>query len=64
MIHNAHEIGHPFYYNCKDCGRELCTDSARRTGLCLHCIEKRVQLALLKKPTLIVNPPPKNTIWN
>ena len=38
--------GVPYFYNCRDCEKELWSEKERKIGLCLHCFELRVQKTL------------------
>jgi hypothetical protein len=55
--HPAPFIGSPYYYNCKDCGRELWSERARKMGLCMRCLEIHVHQSLIRLPVLAVKVP-------
>jgi hypothetical protein len=59
-----HFVGQPFYYNCRDCEKELWTERERKAGLCLVCLEKRVQAVLQPKMIITVRAPWHNAQSN
>jgi Zn finger protein HypA/HybF involved in hydrogenase expression len=48
---------HPYYYNCRECGRPLWTEATREKGYCARCAGDRLSKLLNVKKILIVQPP-------
>lgn len=36
----THIVGSPYYYNCKECGKEMWTPEERESGICESCLTK------------------------